>query len=252
MTDGERYEIHCPKKYLSYDEKEGYRVFWAEGAAGFAATNYGVLKQMNGAGKSLDAIEAKLKSAGAVCRVCSAPDSVSLDECRGLLEQRGYSVKEYECRRLTQCLEPSPFLVRRKCKVQMVTTRLEGNWEVLVREWGGEDGLLVANRQIKSGARVFFALNRAEIPVSCCFGMGYGAAFRLWGLYTAPNQRQKGYGAEVLSAAVEFAAQPDRGYEDIFVYVRDEQALRLFEKAGFRGGVRRLWSAVPAECREGE
>ena len=76
MTDGERYEIHCPKKYLSYDEKEGYRVFWAEGAAGFAAANYGVLKQMNGAGKSLDAIEAKLKSAGAVCRVCSAPEDV--------------------------------------------------------------------------------------------------------------------------------------------------------------------------------
>ena len=42
----------------------------------------------------------------------------------------------------------------------------------------------------------------------------------------------------VLMAAVEFAAKPDRGYEDIFLYVEDESVRTLFEKAGFRGGRR--------------
>ena len=244
MTDGERYEIHCPKKYLSYEEKEGYRIFWAEEAASCAQANYGVLKQADEQAKSLDAIEARLAKAGAVRRVCSAPDSLPLEACRPALEQRGYKIEEYECWRLTHCLEPSPFLIRRKCQVKVATACLEDNFAVLVREQGGEEALALANRQIKAGARAFFALNRAEIPVSCCFGMGYGAAFCLWGLYTAPNQRRKGYGAAALLAAVDFAAQPDRGYEDIFLYVQDEQARRLFEKAGFRGGRRRRWHAI--------
>ncbi|WP_367923952.1 GNAT family N-acetyltransferase [uncultured Ruthenibacterium sp.] len=247
MTDGERYEIHCPKKYLSYEEKDEYRVFWAEDACGCGKANWGVLKQANGMDKSLDSIEARLKQAGAVCRIYSAPDSIPLEECQALLQRRGYVIEQQECWRLTQCLEPSPFFVQRKCQVRTVTSALDGNLAVLVKEYAGSDGLALANRQIKAGARAFFALNRAEIPVSCCFGMGYGSAFRLWGLYTAPNQRKKGYGAAALLAAVEFAAKPDRGYEDIFLYVQEEQALRLLEKAGFRGGKRKLWKAyLPA------
>lgn len=252
MTDGERYEIHCPKKYLSYEEKNEYRVFWAEDAPRCGEANWGVLKRTDCMEKSLDAIETRLEQAGAALRVCGAPDSVPLAECRAALEQRGCIVTEQTCWRLTQCLEPSPFLVRRKCKVQTVTTPLEGNLAVLIKEQSGADGLALVNRQIKAGARAFFALNRAEIPVSCCLGMGYGAAFRLWGLYTAPSQRKKGYGAAVLMAAVEFAAKPDRGYEDIFLYVEDESVRTLFEKAGFRGGRRQLWQAYVAAQKEDE
>lgn len=100
-------------------------------------------------------------------------------------------------------------------------------------------------RQLRAGARAFFACNRAEIPVSVCLGFGYASTLRLFGLYTAKSQRGKGYGMAVLRAAVRWAQAPGQGYEPFALAPQENgPAVRLLQRAGFLGRPQQRWYAV--------
>ena len=122
---------------------------------------------------------------------------------------------------------------------------LTGAAAQLVTESCGERdfGLRLIDKQLGAGARVSFAYNRAEIPVSFCVGEGYGSAFYRSDVYTAENFRGQGYAAAAVLATPGFARNPDMGYTDVFLYADDPAAIRLYEKLGFRGTPAREYRA---------
>lgn len=245
-TPGERCEIHGAKRYLPYEEHEGWRAFCDAANPGCPQANYAVLKKA--APEALDAVEAFYAGRGVPFCIEGKPDSAALEQLQPLLKSRGYTVRTRSEWRLMHCLQPSPLLLVHECRIETVTGPLAGAAAELLREQcGGTDAaLLLANRQLTSGARAFVAVDRAEVPVSICIGEGYGSAFCITDVFTAEAQRCKGYGAAVVMAMLNYAADPDRGYDDLFVYVEDGPARRLYEKTGFRGKCTQLWRA----CKE--
>lgn len=168
----------------------------------------------------------------------SKPDSVTLEESRAFFEAHGYAVHTFECQRMMLLTHTSPELLVHKCPVQIFAgAPLTGAAAQLVTESCGEKdfGLRLIDKQLGAGARVSFAYNRAEIPVSFCVGEGYGSAFYLSDVYTAENFRGQGYAAAAVLAMLGFARNPDMGYTDVFLYADDPAAIRLYEKLGFRG-----------------
>ena len=165
-------------------------------------------------------------------------DSVTLEESRAFFEAHGYAVHTFECQRMMLLTHTSPELLVHKCPVQIFAgAPLTGAAAQLVTESCGEKdfGLRLIDKQLGAGARVSFAYNRAEIPVSFCVGEGYGSAFYLSDVYTAENFRGQGYAAAAVLAMLGFARNPDMGYTDVFLYADDPAAIRLYEKLGFRG-----------------
>lgn len=242
-TPSEKHEIHCEKRYLEYVETPFYRAFRDKTNPDSYASNYAVLKRMEEAKRSLEEVERYYAGLGITPKFYSRPDSVTLEESRAFFEAHGYEICAFEEQRMMLLTQASSALQVQKCPVRLVSGRpLAGDEAQLVRESSGDQdyGLRRINRQLASGARVSFACNHAEIPVSFCVGEGYGSAFYLSDVYTAEKFRRQGYGAAVILAMLGYAGDPDLFYTDIFLHTVSPDALRLYEKLGFRG------SAVPA------
>ena len=196
------------------------------------------LKRMEEAEQSLAAVESYYEGLDVTPKFYSKPDSVTLEERRAFFEAHGYAVHTFECQRMMLLTHTSPELLVHKCPVQIFAgAPLTGAAAQLVTESCGEKdfGLRLIDKQLGAGARVSFAYNRAEIPVSFCVGEGYGSAFYLSDVYTAENFRGQGYAAAAVLAMLGFARNPDMGYTDVFLYADDPAAIRLYEKLGFRG-----------------
>ena len=196
------------------------------------------LKRMEEAEQSLAAVESYYEGLDVTPKFYSKPDSVTLEESRAFFEAHGYTVHTFECQRMMLLTHTSPELLVHKCPVQIFAgAPLTGAAAQLVTESCGEKdfGLRLIDKQLGAGARVSFAYNRAEIPVSFCVGEGYGSAFYLSDVYTAENFRGQGYAAAAVLAMLGFARNPDMGYTDVFLYADDPAAIRLYEKLGFRG-----------------
>ena len=237
-TPSEKHEIHCAKRYLEYTETPFYRAFRDRENPESFDSNYAVLKRMEEAEQSLAAVESYYEGLDVTPKFYSKPDSVTLEESRAFFEAHGYTVHTFECQRMMLLTHTSPELLVHKCPVQIFAgAPLTGAAAQLVTESCGEKdfGLRLIDKQLGAGARVSFAYNRAEIPVSFCVGEGYGSAFYLSDVYTAENFRGQGYAAAAVLAMLGFARNPDMGYTDVFLYADDPAAIRLYEKLGFRG-----------------
>lgn len=237
-TPSEKHEIHCAKRYLEYTETPFYRAFRDRENSESFDSNYAVLKRMEEAEQSLAAVESYYEGLDVTPKFYSKPDSVTLEESRAFFEAHGYAVHTFECQRMMLLTHTSPELLVHKCPVQIFAgAPLTGAAAQLVTASCGEKdfGLRLIDKQLGAGARVSFAYNRAEIPVSFCVGEGYGSAFYLSDVYTAENFRGQGYAAAAVLAMLGFARNPDMGYTDVFLYADDPAAIRLYEKLGFRG-----------------
>ena len=238
-TPSEKHEIHCAKRYLEYTETPFYRAFRDRENPESFDSNYAVLKRMEEAEQSLAAVESYYEGLDVTPKFYSKPDSVTLEESRAFFEAHGYAVHTFECQRMMLLTHTSPELLVHKCPVQIFAgAPLTGAAAQLVTESCGEKdfGLRLIDKQLGAGARVSFAYNRAEIPVSFCVGEGYGSAFYLSDVYTAENFRGQGYAAAAVLAMLGFARNPDMGYADVFLYADDPAAIRLYEKlAGMTG-----------------
>lgn len=237
-TPSEKHEIHGDKRYLEYIETPFYRAFRDKTNPESFDSNYAVLKRMEQAKQSLEEVEQYYAEIGVTPKFYSKPDSVTLDESRAFFEAHGYAVHAFEEQRMMLLTHPSPALLVHKCPVRLLTgAPLTGAEAQLVRESSGDQeyGLRLVNRQLAAGGRVSFAYNHAEIPVSFCAGGGYGSAFYLSEVYTDEKFRRKGYAAAVILAMLGYAGDPDRNYTDIFLHSANPQAIRLYEKIGFRG-----------------
>ena len=245
-TPSEKYEIHCEKRYLEYVETPFYRAFRNKANPDSFDSNYAVLKRMEQAKQSLEEIERYYAECGVTPKLYSKPDSVTLEEGRAFFEAHGYAVYAFEEQRMMLLTHPSPALLVHKCPVRMLTGGpLTGAEAQLVRESDGEQdyGLRRINRQLAAGGRVSFAYNHAEIPVSCCVGEGYGSAFYLAKVYTDEKFRRKGYAAAAILAMLGYAGDPERNYTDIFLHSVGADAIRLYERIGFRGSPVRAYRA---------
>ncbi len=237
-TPSERHEIHCAKRYLEYIETPFYRAFRDADNPRSYSSNYAVLKRMEEAEGSLAAVEKFYAEANIIPKFYWSPDSVTFAEGRGFFERHGYAVIEYTIQRMLQLTHTSAELRVRKCPVQIFTgaplTRTEAQ---LVREsCGGEDyGLRLLNKELTAGARAVFAYNHAEIPVCYCVGEGYGTAYEISDVYTDEKFRRQGYAAAALLMLLGYARDPEQGYSDVFLYASNPEAIRLYEKFGFRG-----------------
>ena len=218
-TPSEKHEIHCAKRYLEYTETPFYRAFRDRENPESFDSNYAVLKRMEEAEQSLAAVESYYEGLDVTPKFYSKPDSVTLEESRAFFEAHGYAVHTFECQRMMLLTHTSPELLVHKCPVQIFAgAPLTGAAAQLVTESCGEKdfGLRLIDKQLGAGARVSFAYNRAEIPVSFCVGEGYGSAFYLSDVYTAENFRGQGYAAAAVLAMLGFARNPDMGYTDVF------------------------------------
>ena len=222
-TPSEKHEIHCAKRYLEYTETPFYRAFRDRENSESFDSNYAVLKRMEEAEQSLAAVESYYEGLDVTPKFYSKPDSVTLEESRAFFEAHGYAVHTFECQRMMLLTHTSPELLVHKCPVQIFAgAPLTGAAAQLVTESCGEKdfGLRLIDKQLGAGARVSFAYNRAEIPVSFCVGEGYGSAFYLSDVYTAENFRGQGYAAAAVLAAlgtVPLAAPGPEGQADRFV-----------------------------------
>ena len=179
-TPSEKHEIHCAKRYLEYTETPFYRAFRDRENPESFDSNYAVLKRMEEAEQSLAAVESYYEGLDVTPKFYSKPDSVTLEESRAFFEAHGYAVHTFECQRMMLLTHTSPELLVHKCPVQIFAgAPLTGAAAQLVTESCGEKdfGLRLIDKQLGAGARVSFAYNRAEIPVSFCVGEGYGSAF---------------------------------------------------------------------------
>ena len=246
-TPSEKHEIHCAKRYLEYTETPFYRAFRDRENPESFDSNYAVLKRMEEAEQSLAAVESYYEGLDVTPKFYSKPDSVTLEESRAFFEAHGYAVHTFECQRMMLLTHTSPELLVHKCPVQIFAgAPLTGAAALVTESCGEKDfGLRLIDKQLGAGARVSFAYNRAEIPVSFCVGEGYGSAFYLSDVYTAENFRGQGYAAAAVLAMLGFARNPDMGYTDVFLYADDPAAIRLYEKLGFRGNTARSRAACP-------
>ncbi len=242
-TPSEKHEIHCEKRYLEYIETPFYRAFRDKTNPESNASNYAVLKRMEEAKQSLEEVERYYAELGITPKFFSRPDSVTLEESRAFFEAHGYEICAFEEQRMMLLTQASSALQVQNCPVRLVSGRpLKGAEAQLARESCGEQEFVLRrlNRALSAGARVSFACNHAEIPVSYCAGGGYGSAFYLSDVYTDAKFRRQGYGAAAIRAMLDYACNPELGYTDVFLHAVSPEAISLYEKLGFRG------SAVPA------
>lgn len=249
FTPGEAHEIHAPKRYLHFAENAAARVFTDAANPECPAANWAVLKDghSHSVAQALAFCEEQFARAGAVPCFVWAPDAAPLAVCGDVLRQNGYEVRQTAVREFCTGAEESLDIRVNDCPVWMEDAPLRGAPGQLLAEscegWPGRMSLL--KKQLRAGARAFFAYNRAEIPVSVCLGFGYASAFRLFGLYTAPSQREKGYGMAALRTALRWAQKPEQGYEPFaLVQEENEKAVRLMRRAGFLGRPQQRWTAV--------
>ena len=245
-TPSEKHEIHCEKRYLEYTETPFYRAFRDKTNPDSDNSNYAVLKRMEEAKQSLEEVERYYAGFGITPKFYSRPDRVTLEESRAFFEAHGYEICTFEEQRMMLLTQASSALQVQKCPVRLVSGRpLSGAEAQLVRESNGDQdhGLRRVNRQLAAGARVSFAYNHAEIPVSFCVSEGYGSAFYLSEVYTDPKFRRQGYGAAVILALLGYAGDPDLFYTDIFLHAVSADVIRLYEKLGFRGSAVSAWRA---------
>ncbi len=258
-TASERYDIHSPKRYLEYTETPQYRAFRDLSNPGSAASNFAVLKSMENAEKSLEAIEAYYVGPtyiNVMPKFEFTADSVSPAESWRFFLRNGYEIGKRSIWRMTFCEKASPMLLVRRCQVQSGTGKLPQAIAALLVEYcgGQEYGLRLIERQMtKGGAAAYVAFTPEGAPVSICVGQGYGAAYCITALFTTEKMRRQGYGAAALLAAMRGAAEAKLGYSTIFMdtLAENSEAVHLFEKAGFRGQVHTVYSAfkggVPAQ-----
>lgn len=238
LTASEKFDIHAPKKYLEYAETPAWRAFRDKENQASGASNYAVLKKLEEAPASIEAVEAYYAGTRCVPKFMFPADSVPPAQARGALIKAGYVLSTRPAVRMHWQGKVSPLLLARRCPVQMLSVPLAGAAAALPTAYaGGQDYVLkVLNRQLARGARAFVALQDGQ-PVSLCVGLGYADAFCIQLLYTAEGSRRIGCGAAALLAALAWARAEQQNYADIFLDCDpdDADALRLFGRAGFAG-----------------
>ena len=247
----DNYEMHAAKKYLEYTETPLYRAFRDLDNPVSAASNFAVLKSMEDAPRSLREIEAYYKGhvyLNLVPKFEFTPDSVRPAESRAFFYRNGYELARRDMLRMTLCEKPSPLFVRRRCAIQSGDGRLPRAVAALLVEYcGGQEHArrLIERQLTKGGARAFVAFAADGAPASICVAHGYGSAYCITALYTAEARRRMGYGAAALAAAMRGAVEQPLGYDTIFLETvpENKDAVRLFEKAGFRGAARSVVAA---------
>ena len=249
FTPMEEHEMHAPKRYLHFVEDSRVRVFTCAGASGCPAANWAVLKAGQGqdAAAALAFAQAQFAQAGALPLVVWAPDALPLSACEAVLSESGYTLRKVPVREFCTGAEESLELHANDCPVVLSASPMQGaQGQLLAESCEGLPGRAeLLKRQLRAGARAYFACNRAEIPVSVCLGFGYASTLRLFGLYTAKSQRGKGYGMAVLRAAARWAQAPGQGYEPFALAPQENgPAVRLLQRAGFLGRPQQRWYAV--------
>lgn len=249
FTSSEAHEMHAPKRYLHFTENAAARVFTDAANPECPAANWAVLKAGHSynVAQALAFCEEQFARAGVAACFVWSPDAAPLAMCSDILQQSGYHVGQTVVREFYTGAEESLDIRVNDCPVRLEDEPLRGAPGQLLAEscegWPGRLNLL--KKQLRAGAKAFFAYNRAEIPVSVCLGFGYASAFRLFGLYTAPSQREKGYGMAALRAALRWAQKPEQKYEPFaLVQEENEKAVRLMRRAGFLGRPQQRWIAV--------
>lgn len=250
-TSCDKYDIHSPKRYLEYTETPQYRAFRDLSNPGSAASNFAILKSMEGAEKSLEEIEAYYQGPtyiNIMPKFQFTTDSVTPLEGRKFFLRNGYDIGKRGIFRMTLTEKASPLFLVRRCTIQSGSGKLPPSIAALLVEYcnGQEYGLRLIEKQMqKGGAVAYVAFSSEGLPVSICVGQGYGSAYHIIALYTACHQRQKGYGAAALLAAMRGAAENKLGYDTIFLdtAIENTDSVRLFEKAGFRGKVHTIYGA---------
>lgn len=233
-TACDNHEIHCPKRYLECIGNGYFRALRdSENIESYEA-NYAVLTSEQEVDTSLARIELFYAGTGTPAKLRSAPDAISFDELRPILEKRGYEMKREACPRMSLTAKESPILLVHACDVKCFAQPLRWPERALVdmsaddHEYAGK----LIDKQMAGGARAFVAYNLTEVPVSVCLGEAYGSAFAISHVYTAPQYRRKGFGAAVVQGTVQYAHSS--GYTEIFLRAHDLDAQGLFEKMGFR------------------
>ncbi len=243
FTEIEKHEIHCAKRYLDYTEDAHFRALRDRDNPASYESNYAVLKDMDEIEADLARIDLFYLGTTAQPKIWSRPDAAPLCEVRGVLEQHGYTIKEYETTRMTLTEPRSPMLLVHKCPIKCHTGSLtEAESSLVNMSCDGMDyGIKMVQKQMAAGARIFIAYAIDGTPVSMCLAEGYGSAFGITDVFTAYTYRERGFAAAVILEAIRYAK--DVGYTDIFLECSEEAPLRLYEKIGFRGEqVQRYWA----------
>ena len=180
FTPMEEHEMHAPKRYLHFVEDSRVRVFTCAGASGCPAANWAVLKAGQGqdAAAALAFAQAQFAQAGALPLVVWAPDALPLSACEAVLSESGYTLRKVPVREFCTGAEESLELHANDCPVVLSASPMQGaQGQLLAESCEGLPGRAeLLKRQLRAGARAFFACNRAEICL----------------LYTSPSPRDRG------------------------------------------------------------
>ncbi|MEF9969956.1 MAG: GNAT family N-acetyltransferase [Ruthenibacterium sp.] len=243
LTEMDKYEIHCGKRYLDYTEDAHFRALRDPANPESYESNYAVLKDLEEAETSLARIELFFTGTNAQTKLWSRPDSAPLDELRPFLTAHGYRIKEYQTMRMLLTDKPSPLLLRHKCAIKCLTGERTQAEQTLLQMCCNDHvyEIKMMERQIAAGARIFMAYSMDGTPVSCVLGESFGSAFYFSDVFTAGSYRNRGFAAEVIFEAIRYAK--DVGYTDLFLDCTESGPMHLYEKIGFRGEtVNRFWA----------
>lgn len=251
-TSIERHEMHYAKRYLEYEETDFYRAVRDKTNAHCHEANYAVLKSCDDAAATIAAVEAFYAWRGPAEPVLfrSAPDAVPVLQAGRVFSRFGYAVKPCHPMRLERTAQRDARVTILDCATKCIETVPDCPERPLLREaLGGKEPLLhLLDTRIEAGAKAFFAYNKAGVPVSFCFGEGYGSAFRLSHLYTPVPCRRQGCATAVTAAALRYGEE--NGYTSFYMDACDKAVGHLLNRLGFRGKqVEAYWvckGALPA------
>lgn len=253
MTNSELtdfYTINSPMEYLDYELTAWGRILSDEDNKESYMSNYAVINKNMDIDQAIGEIEAYYNQREIVPKIFYQPDSLPLSLLRPYFDRHGYELREFE-ERLMIFEKPPKARHIKKCVIRLFTQPLTGAEYALCieQDFGETYGVDMINRQIKAGYRLFAAYDESGSPVCMALlGCLKGAAY-ISDLYTTPSARGNGYAAALMEAI-----KADAANQLLFLDAASENAIRLYERAGFSTRIVRRWWAVkgslPAWCRE--
>ncbi len=236
-TSSEKFHLHSAKKYLQYIESEYIRAFKCEEFAQLVQYNYAVLKSTKNTKEAINEAQKFLLQNNKQGIVCfhSSPDSLRIMEAKTAFEQNNFKVQTYYTSYYEQTAKPNNNIKLINCKIEIKENAQTKQEHALLKYAfnTSENANAALQLKLQNGAKLFFAYNKAGVPISVCMGEGYASAFCISDVYTPLPCRRQGCASAVVNAAVQYANK--NGYREIFAYLHDRKYKKLFEQFGFRG-----------------